>query len=352
MRKSMKSNPIAILDAYDYHLPDDRIACFPRPNRSDSRLLCIKNDVITDRYISDLLDVLRPGDRLVVNNTKVMKARIHTHRKTGGAVEVFITKIKDKQYCSALIRPSRRIKEGEELRLDEHHSILCLSRVGAAWRVRCTPSVQEVMDGFGSIPIPPYFKREANEEDEERYQSIFADQVGAVAASTASLHMSPELRDILLERGIDISTLTLHIGMGTFSPLREEQLLKKKLHKEWFSLSANTVEEILETKKSGGRVIAVGTTVTRCLESVAQQGELCEKSGETDLFIQNDFSFRVIDGLLTNFHLPKSSLLMLVCSFGGRDSILDAYQHAIENDYRFYSYGDAMLILSNSSNNI
>lgn len=340
----MKSTSLAILDSYDFHLPDDRIACFPSIQRSDSRLLCIEKSVCTDRHIPDLLDVLKPGDRLVVNNTKVMKARIHTHRKTGGAVEVFITKIEDEQHCSALIRPGRRIKEGEELCLDANHSIFCLSRTGASWRVCCTPSVQEVMNEYGAIPIPPYFKREATEEDEERYQTIFADQIGAVAASTACLHISSALKDALLERGVGISMITLHVGMGTFSPLREEQLQKKRLHKEWFSLGSETVKEILETKKSGGRVIAVGTTVTRCLESVAQQGELCEKTGETDLFIQDDFSFRVIDGLLTNFHLPKSSLLMLVCSFGSKETILNAYQHAIENSYRFYSYGDAMLV--------
>tara|TARA_B100000683_G_scaffold203532_1_gene196957 strand:- start:302 stop:922 length:621 start_codon:yes stop_codon:yes gene_type:complete len=200
------------------------------------------------------------------------------------------------------------------------------------------------MDLFGAIPIPPYFKREANEQDEERYQSIFAHEEGAVAASTACLHIDEKLRARLVEKGIGISTITLHIGTGTFAPLRQEQIEAKKLHKEWFSISDQAVLEILETKRSGGRVIAVGTTVTRCLESVAKTRGLIAQSGETDLFIQEGFSFQVIDGLLTNFHLPQSSLLMLVCALGGRETILEAYHHAIQKKYNFYSYGDAMLI--------
>lgn len=341
----MNSDTSSILKDYDFVLPSVRIARFPRERRSDARLLHIHGSLMRDRGIVDLLDVLRRGDRIVVNNTKVMKARIHTKRQTGGSVEVFVTKVYDESHCSALIRPGRRIKEGEEFLLDDTHRIRCISRVGASWELECIPSVASVMDRFGSIPIPPYFKRAANEKDEERYQSIFACEEGAVAASTACLHIDASLQKRLLEKGVGISTLTLHIGTGTFAPLRSEQIEQKKLHKEWFFLSEQAVEEILETKKNGGRVIAVGTTVTRCLESVAQKGVLTAQEGETDLFIQDGFDFQVIDGLLTNFHLPQSSLLMLACAFGGRDNIMRAYEHAIQEEYDFYSYGDAMLII-------
>ena len=341
----MKSNFLDVLNEYDFLLPEEHIARYPLPQRQDSRLLAVQGNVLHDKKMSSLPDVLKKGDLLVFNNTKVMKARIHTYRKTGGAVEVFVTKILDDQNCCALIRPSRKIKEGEQFVLGDGYELQCVSRNTDQWHLRCLPSVQEIMDTYGEIPIPPYFKREATAEDEIRYQSIFADKLGAVAASTASLHIDAELQEKITNRGIDIATLTLHIGMGTFAPLREEHIQTKKLHREWFSLEEKTIRKIQATKTSGGRVIAVGTTVARCLESVAQDGELCAKSGETEIFIQEGFSFRVMDGLLTNFHLPQSSLLMLVCAFGGKETILRAYQHAIKENYRFYSYGDAMLIL-------
>ena len=340
----MNTETSSILQGYDFVLPEERIARFPRESRSGARLLHVQGGTIHDRKIVDLVELLQPGDRIVVNNTKVMKARIHTRRKTGGSVEVFLTKVHDDQHCSALIRPSRKIKQGEAFILDAEHRITCLARDGGSWELRCTPSVSSVMDSFGAIPIPPYFKREADERDEERYQSIFASEEGAVAASTACLHIDEQLRARLLKKGVGISTITLHIGTGTFAPLRQEQIEAKRLHKEWFSISEQTVNDIVQTKMEGGRIIAVGTTVTRCLESVAKEGKLIAQSGETDLFIQEGFLFQVIDGLLTNFHLPQSSLLMLACALGGREHILEAYQHAIQEKYNFYSYGDAMLI--------
>ncbi len=333
----------SFLARYDFTLPEDRIARFPLYNRIDSRILQVQGKKVLDGKMCDLPVLLQEGDRLVVNDTKVMHARIYTRRKTGGAVEILVTKIIDNQYCLAMIRPSRRIKNGEVFDIGSQH-IQCVRREGDLWVLECTPSVHEVMEKTGEIPIPPYFNRRATARDEERYQSIFAKELGAVAASTASLHLSEGLIQNLQSKGVTFSTITLHVGTGTFAPLREKQIIEKKLHAEWFSLSSQTVDDIKETKSKGGRVIAVGTTVTRCLESAALEGELYAKKGETDIFIQEDFSFRVIDGLLTNFHLPRSSLLMLVCAFGGRDSIMQAYHHAIENRYRFYSYGDAMLI--------
>ena len=340
----MNSDIETFLERYDFDLPSDQIARFPTPRRIDARILQVKDEQFFDGHMCDLPKLLQAGDRLVVNDTKVMHARIHTHRKTGGAVEILITKLIDDQHCRALIRPSRRIKQGEIFSIEEDHTIQCLSRDEHSWILSCTPSVHAIMQKIGEIPIPPYFNRKATAEDETRYQSRFAKNLGAVAASTASLHLSDQLISELKDKGVSFSTITLHIGMGTFAPLRAEQIIKKKLHSEWFSLSQQTVDDIAATKRNGGRVIAVGTTVTRCLEAAAQEGELCAKKGETDIFIQEDFSFRVIDGLLTNFHLPKSSLLMLVCAFGGKETIMQAYQHAITQQYRFYSYGDAMLI--------
>ena len=333
----------SFLSRYDFDLPEDRIARFPLSNRIDSRILEVQAEQLVDARMRDLPLMLRSGDRLVVNDTKVMNARIYTQRQTGGAVEILVTKLIDEQHCLAMIRPSRRIKPSEVFSFDTLQ-IQCLHREDALWMLKCTPSVHEIMAQAGEIPIPPYFNRRATPEDQERYQSLFAKNMGAVAASTASLHLSEQLIADLKTRGISFSTVTLHIGTGTFAPLREEQIEQKKLHSEWFSISQQTVDDIAKTKEEGGRVIAVGTTVTRCLESAALEGELCAKKGETDIFIREDFSFRVIDGLLTNFHLPKSSLLMLVCALGGQKSIMKAYHHAIAKKYRFYSYGDAMLI--------
>ena len=331
------------LSIYDFILAEDKIAKHPCEKREGSRLLVLQEQ-LQDGKMEDLASFFERGDLLVVNNTKVMKARIHTKKESGGKIEVFISQRYDDTHAYARIRPSRKIKAGACFQLDETHSIQCLERSDEGWHILCQPSVDAVMSGFGEIPIPPYLKRRAQPEDTQRYQSIFAQHLGAVAASTASLHLSPPLLEKLEERGVSIAQLTLHVGMGTFAPLREEQLREKKLHAEHFILPQETVDAIQKTKKSGGRVIAVGTTVTRCLEALALQGELCAKKGETDLFIQENFSFRVIDALLTNFHLPKSSLLMLVCAFGGQKRVLEAYQHAILHGYRFYSYGDAMLV--------
>ena len=331
------------LSAYDFILAEDKIAKHPCEKREGSRLLVLQ-EKLRDAQMAQLPSFIEPGDLLVVNNTKVMNARIHTQRISGGKVEVFISEIQDDTHAYARIRPSRKIKQGESFELDEEHRIQCLERVGEGWLILCQPSVGSVMSRCGEIPIPPYLKRRAEPKDSERYQSVFARHLGAVAASTASLHLSETLLKQLSERGVSTAQLTLHVGMGTFAPLREEQLGERKLHIERFVLPQETVDPIKSTKARGGRVIAVGSTVTRCLESLALQGELCAKKGETDLFIQENFSFRVIDALLTNFHLPKSSLLMLVCAFGGQKRVLDAYQHAILHNYRFYSYGDAMLV--------
>ncbi len=340
-----------LLGRYDFNLPDSLIAIYPPEKRSGGRLLFLHENVVQDNTILNLPTLLHEGDLLVMNNTKVMAARVAAQRKTGGRVEVFVTKVHDRISCTGMIRPSRKIKEGEVLwvchdngEVAAGYTVTCVKREGALWQLRMHPGAAELMERCGQIPIPPYLNRKATEQDRLRYQTVFAGPLGAVAAPTAGLHLSSALMKSLEEKGVRLATITLHVGMGTFSPLREENIQRNALHAERYAVSKETAAAIVETKRRGGRVIAVGTTVTRCLESLAQDGGICDKIGETSLFIRENFPFQVIDGLLTNFHLPKSSLLMLVCAFGGRERVLNAYRHAIENHYRFYSYGDAMLL--------
>ncbi|MEC7985061.1 MAG: tRNA preQ1(34) S-adenosylmethionine ribosyltransferase-isomerase QueA [Myxococcota bacterium] len=340
-----------ILSRYDFNLPDSLVAIYPPEKREGGRLLLLRENDPCDDMIQHLPNMLESGDLLVVNNTKVMFARISARRKTGGKVEVFITKILGEHECIAMIRPGRRIKIGEELRVCDQneeiidgYSIECCEREQALWKLKLYPGARSLMNRCGKIPIPPYLNREANEEDRYRYQTVFAGPLGAVAAPTAGLHLSKDLLFSLKSKGIRIAEITLHVGMGTFAPLRPKNIQTGLLHSEMYAVSPETAEAVRQTKRLGKRVIAVGTTVTRCLESLALEGDICDKIGETSLFIREDFSFQVIDGLLTNFHLPKSSLLMLVCAFGGYDRVLRAYKHAIQQQYRFYSYGDAMLL--------
>jgi S-adenosylmethionine:tRNA ribosyltransferase-isomerase len=337
---------------YDYHLPSELIATYPLEERDASRLLFVNGCKNEDRTIKDVVDILSPGDLLIFNNTKVLNARVSARRKTGGVLEIlFLTENADNdgQY-SVLIKPSRRLKINEIILvncMDEVIQIKLKKYSGEGeWSVEVFGNVSKMLDTVGRIPIPPYLNREADEKDQTRYQTIFAGPKGAVAAPTAGLHISPGLLGKILQSGILVETITLHVGIGTFRNLRSTDLDSGRLHREYFSLSKQTAETIRNTKSNGGKIIAVGTTVTRCLESVfVLKGDIQNADGYTDIFIQEGFSFKVIDGLLTNFHLPRTSLLMLVCAFGGRKRVLDAYEHAVSSDYRFFSYGDAMLLL-------
>ena len=292
------------------------------------------------RWVTELGDILGPGDLLVVNDTRVMHARLHGYRTTGGAVQVFLLQ-PGPGPVEALVRPGRRLKEGEVLQVGEGTVELVRRHDDGRWTVRCTPEPLVLMEAHGEVPLPPYLNRDAEPEDTERYQTTFAREPGAVAAPTAGLHLSAGLRARLAERGVGFATITLHVGIGTFRPLRQEDVDRGELHPEWYSVSEDTVQAVQTAK----RVIAVGTTSTRALESAASGGVLRAGSGVTRLFIQPGYSFQVVDGLLTNFHLPGSSLLMLVCALGGTSPVQRAYAEAIQRGYRFYSYGDAMLIL-------
>lgn len=281
----------------------------------------------------DLPGLLEPGDLLVVNDIRVHHARLRARRESGGNVEVLLAGGDE-----ALVRPSRRLREGERLVCGPGHVVLHSRLPDGRWRVACEPDVDTLTSAAGELPLPPYFGRAPTPEDEVRYQTVYArhgGQLRAAAAPTAGLHLTPRIFAALADRGIRRASLTLEVGLGTFRPLGAEQIARGALHSERFDVPAETWEAV----RSAKRVIAVGTTVARALESATGPGP-----GATDLFIREGYTFKRVDALLTNFHLPRSSLLMLVCAFGGRERVLDAYRHAVSSDYRFYSYGDAMLL--------
>lgn len=336
------------LDPYNYGLPDEQIARFPLENRDDSRLLGLCPEIL-DTSIQQLPKILRSGDLLVLNNTKVMAARLHVRRQTGGRVELLIVDRLSEQRVRVLAKPSRKLKVEETLVFEGKEKtfrvVLDAYEGEGYWLARCLPDALSIMELYGEIPIPPYFQRSATPQDTLRYQTTYAKRNGAVAAPTAGLHLTDALFKALKARDIYTAQLTLHVGAGTFRNLQERNIQEGLLHPENYILDEENAEKMRECKKNGGRIIAVGTTSTRCLESIAiRHGEIVPESGITRLFIRESFPFQVIDGLLTNFHLPMSSLLMLVCAFGGREKVMAAYTHAVSNKYRFYSYGDAMLL--------
>lgn len=333
------------LSAYDYELPNHLIARWPASARDGARLLLVGSEN-GHKNVVDLPDSLREGDLLVVNDTKVMPARVRAKRATGGAVEVFFLEEGDGA-CRALVRPSKKLKVGEELTAGPYQIRLESRGAEGEWLVRPSSSSAEVMAEVGEMPLPPYLDRAVEAADRSRYQTVFADQSGAVAAPTASLHLSEELLQALSKRGVGLAKLTLHVGIGTFRNLRPSDLAAGKLHPERFIVPQACADQIRVCRSNGGRVIAVGTTVTRALESATPPGERVPEVGEgvTRLFLREGACFSCVDGLMTNFHLPRSSLLMLVCAFAGRERILSAYAEAISQEYRFYSYGDSMLIL-------
>ena len=318
---------------FDYELPPDRIATEPADPRDSARLLAL--DGLRDRSVRNLPDLLEPGDLLVVNDTKVVPARVFGRRATGGKVE-FLFLRRDR----ALVKAHRRLRPGEVVETDGGLSVELVEKEGAIWRLRVDGDVADVMERFGHVPLPPYIKREDRAEDREHYQTIFAAYAGSAAAPTAGLHFTPALLDALEQRGVGLTRITLHVGYGTFQPVDAEEVEEHRLHSEEFLVSEQAAAAIRERE---GRLIAVGTTTTRVLEALARTGGIRAASGSTDLFLYPGRRFEAIDGLLTNFHLPQSSLLMLVCAFAGTERVLAAYAHAIEAGYRFYSYGDAML---------
>ena len=338
---------------FDYELPPERIAQHPLPRRDASRLLVLERSSGTTahRRFRDLTRLLVPGDLLVLNDTRVIPARLIGRKSTGGRVELLLLERQDRIW-RCLVQASRKPAVGSTLAFDGGLAGRILERFGEEWSVDLTHGsgdVERELERVGAMPLPPYIKRDAGKpppvDDRERYQTVFAERAGAVAAPTAGLHFTPELLQALRESGVELAFLTLHVGPGTFVPVRSERVEEHRMQAERFVLSQAVAGAVERTRGRGGRVVAVGTTVVRTLESRADDsGRVIAGSGRAELFIYPGYRFRVVDAMLTNFHLPRSTLLMLVSAFAGRERILSAYREAVRRGYRFYSYGDAMLL--------
>ncbi len=329
---------------FSYELPPELIAQQPLEPRSASRLLALDAGSVRDLVMRDFPSLLKAGDLLVFNDTRVIPARLHGHKASGGKVEILVERLCGESEALVQLRASKPPRIGSLINIDGADEMLeVLGREGEFYRLRLRDGA--VFEGFlnkaGHIPLPPYIHRADEPADRERYQTVFARASGAVAAPTAGLHFDAALLELIKAHGVQTATLTLHVGAGTFQPLRVDDLCDHRMHAERYEISAALCEAITQTRARNGRVVAVGTTVCRALESAAAQGELQPQAGETRLFITPGYSFKVVDALLTNFHLPESTLLMLVCAFGGQARVLDAYRHAVAQRYRFFSYGDA-----------
>ncbi|SCZ55385.1 tRNA preQ1(34) S-adenosylmethionine ribosyltransferase-isomerase QueA [Thiohalomonas denitrificans] len=332
----------------DFHfdLPGELIAQRPAEQRTGSRLLLLdgRDGRLEDRYFPDIEALLSPGDLLVFNDTRVIPARLFGRKASGGRVEVLVERVVDDRRVFAHVRSSKSPRPGSMLRLEEAVDVTVTGRDGALFELSFPESALAVLETYGRMPLPPYIEREAGEADAERYQTVFARKKGAVAAPTAGLHFDEPLLERLRSKGIEFAHVTLHVGAGTFQPVRVDNIHEHHMHSEYLEVPESVCRAVARTRERGGRVVAVGTTVVRSLESAARDG-LAPFTGETDIFIYPGYRFRVVDALLTNFHLPESTLLMLVSAFAGRDQVLAAYRHAVEERYRFFSYGDAMFIL-------
>ncbi|NTV10841.1 MAG: tRNA preQ1(34) S-adenosylmethionine ribosyltransferase-isomerase QueA [Zoogloea sp.] len=339
------------LDDFDYELPPELIAQAPLAERTGSRLLEV-GTTLTDRHFSELDQLLRPGDLLVFNDTRVLHARLFGTKTTGGAIEVLVERTIGPHEALAQVRASKSPKTGSKLSLaDGAFEVEVLGRVGEFYHLRfpAGEDVVELLERHGRLPLPPYITRAAGEADESRYQTVYARHPGSVAAPTAGLHFDDELLARLKQQGIRFAYVTLHVGAGTFQPVRVNDLSEHQMHRERYIIPQETVDAIAATRAAGGRVVCVGTTSMRALEGASQDGPLSAGAGETELFILPGYRFHVADCLVTNFHLPKSTLLMLVSAFSGMDAIRRAYAHAIAAGYRFFSYGDAMFLTRSDS---
>lgn len=331
---------------FDFNLPADLIAQFPPEHRGQSRLLHLNSSgQLQDHMFSELINFVRPGDVWVFNNTMVIKARLFGEKMSGGKIEVLIERVLDDHHAIAQIRASHSPKPGGQLKL-AGTTITVIERQDDFFKLRfeTTQTVFSLLDQYGSLPLPPYINRSTDQTDDSRYQTIYAKTPGAVAAPTAGLHFDKTMLEKLKLAGAKIVYLTLHVGAGTFQPVRSENISGHKMHSEQYSIPSDVAEIIKQAQKEKCSITAVGTTTLRALESAAHNRTFSAGSGETDIFITPGFKFQIVNRLLTNFHLPKSTLLMLVSAFVGLDNIRHAYQHAIEKQYRFFSYGDAMLI--------
>lgn len=333
-------------DEFDFVLPERLIAQHPPQLRGASRLLHVHDGVLEDRLFADLLQLVRPDDVLVLNDTRVIKARLFGSKESGGKIEVLVERVLNAHEVLAQVRASHASRAGSRLLLAGTLTVEVLGREGEFFHLRFVgkEDVLDLLERYGQLPLPPYISHAADGEDEQRYQTVFAKVAGAVAAPTAGLHFDEAMLQALRDQGVRIAYVTLHVGAGTFQPVRAENIHEHAMHSERYEIPQATVDAIAGARAKQGRVIAVGTTSLRALESSAASGVLRAGSAETDIFITPGYRFRTVDVLLTNFHLPRSTLLMLVCAFGGMDEMLAAYRHAVEKEYRFFSYGDAMLI--------
>ena len=336
------------LSDFDFHLPQELIAQLPLPERSASRLLHVDGDNLVDRSFSEIVDLLSPGDLLVFNNTRVLKARFFGAKDSGGKVEVLVERVLDTRHVLAQVRASKSPKAGSAIRLADAFDVIVGERAGEFYTLQFPSDVFDLIEAHGCLPLPPYIEHAADEFDEKRYQTVYAKEPGAVAAPTAGLHFDQLLLDRLRDKGVQFAYVTLHVGAGTFQPVRTENLAEHKMHSEWYTIPQETVDAVRAAHGAGRDVIAVGTTSMRALESASQSGELAAGSADTTLFITPGYTFKTVDRMITNFHLPKSTLLMLVSAFAGYQQIRAAYAHAIEKRYRFFSYGDAMLLTRNT----
>ena len=340
------------LEEFDFYLPEELIAQTPLLKRDTSKLLTInrKENTYEHKVFSDIIDYFNPGDTLVLNNTRVMPARLYGQKKdTGAAIEVLLLKNKEHNMWECLVKPAKRIKVGSIVSFgDGIMEAECVKVLDDGFRYfefKYEGIFQERLDELGTMPLPPYIKERLT--DKERYQTVYSKEVGSSAAPTAGLHFTNELLDKIKQKGVNIVYLTLHVGLGTFRPVSVENIEDHDMHSEYYTLDEETANVINETKKNGGRVFSVGTTSTRTLETIARDndGEIVATSGWTNIFIYPGFEFKCVDGLITNFHLPKSSLIMLVSAFYNREKVLELYKIAVENKYRFFSFGDAMIII-------
>ena len=338
---------------FNFDLPPELIAQAPLAERSASRLLLLNVPTRTwqDRMFRDLPSLLRKGDLLVFNDTRVLPARLYGQKPSGGAVEILIERVTGAHEATVQLGVSKKPREGTAIILADGSHATVLGRDESFFRLRfeSPEPLERLLAKLGEMPLPPYIARHADASDLERYQTVYAREPGAVAAPTAGLHFDEALLKQLRDIGVDFGYVTLHVGAGTFQPVRTDDLAHHQMHREWLNVGASLVEQIQRTRSAGGRVIAVGTTVVRALESATVNGELRPFAGETQIFIFPGYRITSIDGLITNFHLPQSTLLMLISALAGREFILDAYRHAVQERYRFFSYGDAMLILPGGS---
>lgn len=333
-------------DDFEFDLPDRLIAQHPPAQRGSSRLLQLTKAGLNDAQFADLCDWVHEHDVLILNDTRVLKARLFGEKASGGKVEVLVERVLGVHDVLAQVRASKTPRQGSLFQVAAVVPVTVLGRVGEFFHLRFggDETVDDVLKRYGHLPLPPYITHVAEAQDDERYQTVFARELGAVAAPTAGLHFDEATLQAMQNKGVKIAYVTLHVGAGTFKPVRAENINEHVMHSERYTVPQVTVEAIEQARVCGGRVIAVGTTSLRALESASMSGDLIAGSGETSIFITPGYRFKVVDVLLTNFHLSRSTLLMLVCAFGGMEKMLAAYRHAVEHEYRFFSYGDAMLI--------